>query len=529
MMYLKALSSNVFVQSFGGGFHESYMDGFMAVKVSHPAQGCVFIQLYPGGSIKVDGLTLSIVRKHHQDNPILTSPATTSRFNTYLEQVNQVKTLHDRPEPLDTRTMSTTPDRPNFSRLFDRQRVITDTMDKRLGAQEQLVPSPEHIDTELSSPSPQEPIESKLQDSPKPVRPRAIDANVSGGENTSMVDLDHTTEVTTEADSEVPIDDGEPESRDYQSDTQGSILGTIRVNASTRVTEPNDDTENFSSVIRPDQDLAADTATPRSIPSSKKRKRALENTALPTNSMGSRRSSTREDSIASPGYMENVIKLVFATSSTVGSSTQFVKFLKDQKVKIVTSIDECTVLCVGKGELKKTCKLIMATLLGKDIITDNWVTDSVKGKELLDMSSYRANDPAKEAEWGISLVDAIERGRRRTKCLEGWTIIYTPAAKKEVGKTGFDELKELALMAGAKTVNGALPKKPPSETPETLIIAIMDDPSVPKLEAGWKCFTRDIIGISILRGVLDTENDEFLVPKSEVDKERGRSSKRQKR
>ena len=246
----------------------------------------------------------------------------------------------------------------------------------------------------------------------------------------------------------------------------------------------------------------------------------------PSSSLRSTRSSARvEHNSSSSTHPETHI--LFASSSSAGDSKPFLKFLSNKGVKKVQSMHDCTVLCVGK-KLKRTSNLILAVLLGRDIITDSWVTDSVKGNHLLNIEDpkYMARDPKKEAEWRISLDKAIDRGKRglNLKILEKQTIIFTPSSKKELGKSGFDELKEIVKCAGAKSVSSALPKKNPEGTPSTIVIATDDTTEIGELhKLGWRIYVKDIISLSILRGNLDLESDEFLI------KEQKKESRKRKR
>ena len=223
-------------------------------------------------------------------------------------------------------------------------------------------------------------------------------------------------------------------------------------------------------------------------------------------SIRSNRSKARDEY---NGSSDAGIRIVFASSSSAGDSKPVQKFLSGKGVKKVQSVHDCTVLCVGK-EFKKTSKLILAVLLGKDIITDSWVTDSIKGNHLLSVVTYMPRDFKKEADWGFTLDEAIGRGKRGLKVLEDQTIAFTSSVKKELGKSGFDELKEIVKYAGG--VSSALPKKTPEETSSTLVIATHDSPEVAQLQKlGWRVYVRDIISLSILRGKLDLESDEFLL------------------
>jgi hypothetical protein len=205
------------------------------------------------------------------------------------------------------------------------------------------------------------------------------------------------------------------------------------------------------------------------------------------------------------------MKVLFASSTSIDKSIQPMRFLTSKGVRKAKSVADCDVLCVGKGNLRKTSNLVMAVLGGKRIVTDDWVVQSASRGELLDLDDYIARDPAKEAEWGMNLNEAIQRGRDNVKPLLGWTLHFTTAAKKELGK-GLSELKEIALLAGAKAVQVSLPTKSNKGEVSTLIIAAPNDPDLGLLEeGGWRSFSKDIVILSVLRGVLDVSQDEFLV------------------
>lgn len=245
----------------------------------------------------------------------------------------------------------------------------------------------------------------------------------------------------------------------------------------------------------------------------------------PNSSMRSTRSTARDEQ-SSSSAREAEIRIVFASSSSAGDSKPFLKFLSSKGVKKAKSVPDCTVLCVGK-ELKKTSKVILAVLLGKDIVTDSWIVDSVKGNHLLSIVPYIARDAKKEADWGISLEQAIYRGKKGVKILQDYTIHFTPSVKKELGKNGIDELKEIAKCAGARSVFSSLPKKSPDGTPSTIVVATEDNNEVAELQnLGWKAYVKDIISLSVLRGKLDLESDEFLIIKEQKKMESSRKRKR---
>ncbi|KAL6715882.1 hypothetical protein ACLMJK_006843 [Lecanora helva] len=221
----------------------------------------------------------------------------------------------------------------------------------------------------------------------------------------------------------------------------------------------------------------------------------------------STRSALRE-SLDTSASQESGLRILFASSTSAGDSNAFRKFLRGQGVNTTSNLKDATCLCVGKGELKKTSKLISAVLLGLEIITEDWLTDSVRLRSLQDTQSYLARDEKAETQWGIKLDEAIQRGKKKIQVFQGWSIIFTPKAKKDLGK-GFDDLKDILACAGAAQVTSMLPKRPPDE-PQTLVIASQEEANAVATK-NRRCFTKDLIGISILRGQLDIESDEFLV------------------
>ena len=134
-------------------------------------------------------------------------------------------------------------------------------------------------------------------------------------------------------------------------------------------------------------------------------------------------------------------------------------------------------------------------------------------------------DPKTEGDWGISLDQAIYRGKEGLKVLQNQIILFTPSAKKELGKNGFDELKGIVKSAGAKDVSSTLPKTAPEETSSsTITVAKEGSTEVAELQKlGWRVYVKDIISLSILRGKLDLESDEFLI------REQREESKKRKR
>ena len=201
-------------------------------------------------------------------------------------------------------------------------------------------------------------------------------------------------------------------------------------------------------------------------------------------------------------------RVIFSSNSTVDERVNLMAFFTRQGGKQVKAVKDCTILCVGPGELKKTGKLLLAVASGKDIVRDKWLIDSSKCRRLLDPKPYFAEDQERELEWGTTLADATARGKAGTKPFADLTIYFTPALKKELG-TGFTELKEVAILAGAVAVHARLPPKGAVPKTNILVLASSRDRDATTLtEAGWTCYTKDVISMSVLQGALNTESFE---------------------
>lgn len=235
----------------------------------------------------------------------------------------------------------------------------------------------------------------------------------------------------------------------------------------------------------------------------------------------------REHSPLSSSMTGEPRRVFFSSSISIDRTSKRLTFLERNGVTKVNSVEECDILCVGKGELKKTGSLVLAVISGKEVITDDWISTSISNGELLDHRSFLARDPTKEAEWKIDLSEAIERGRKGIKPFLNLSFYFTSAAKKDLGK-GFTDLKVIAMHAGAKSVQASIPRKPSQlgDKSKTIIIAAQDDGELSALgEAGWSSFNKDIITLSVLRGTVDVESNEFLIHQSNP----ASSNKRMKR
>lgn len=567
-MFLEALLPEVSVAALGFAFDGSSAHLGLRLRASAPDSPItssikIMLQLRPGETFHVGDSSFSIVPEGHSDMP-------GSNYEDYSQQVSQMQTSQIRSDPIvmSSPTAKSPQPSPIFRRVGETaisgkaespdlptlptKRAVLGTV-RNASGQRSLAP-PESPPTLKAPPLlPNDTIQ----------RPNGIDsiitgtivqasplANMDNPEKLAMATSeqqdtaaeapqefmveqivgDHAnprTDSTTDSDDDAPKPKKRRLSPPPADESQDSLFGkTIRVAAPGSRLSPVLHPKSLSSSQEPN---AAPPITPavhrKPRTSSQASISVHRHTASPslsaesTSSMRSTRSAVRED--VSPLNAKNPgIRVVFASSTNVGDSANFTKFLAKNGVQIVQTVAECTVLCVGK-ELKKSAKLISAVLLGKDLITDSWVVDSAKQAKLQNMVEYFPRDPEREAEWDVSMTEAVRRGKEGLKVFDGWNIAWTASARKEVGKSGFADLKEIIALAGANVL-AAVPKKESEDVPSTIIIGTQEDA---KPSSSWQYYTRDIISFSVLRGKLDIDSDEFKI----VNPFDGKGGKKRKR
>ena len=210
------------------------------------------------------------------------------------------------------------------------------------------------------------------------------------------------------------------------------------------------------------------------------------------------------------------VNVAFASSSKIYLHEANMKGLNELRVFMAKNIEHCDLYCVKKGErISRSPSLLKATLLGKQVVTDEWLTVSLRYGSLANPLNYCATDPEREQTWGTSLADAIKRGSEGSKPFHGYTVTFTVDLKNDFSKE-FDSISELVLLAGAKDVN--IQSEVDGETSKaTLVCAKKNDSLIQGLRKnGHSVYAVDIITYSILRGFVDLDSDEFMLVKGTV-------------
>ena len=181
------------------------------------------------------------------------------------------------------------------------------------------------------------------------------------------------------------------------------------------------------------------------------------------------------------------------------------KFKKDQQnliklgAKIIEDKDkEFSILVMN--DFKRTIKFLLALSKGVDIVNYDWVTDSIKQKELLSVDEYIYKDKAAEAKYRFNLASSLEDARNRiTGLLEKYTVYISPSIKPS-----FEELKLLVLSLG-----GSITRARPMKYVDNLLIILNEDDKKnidEFMNIGFSPYTSELIYSAILQQKLSLEN-----------------------
>jgi hypothetical protein len=185
---------------------------------------------------------------------------------------------------------------------------------------------------------------------------------------------------------------------------------------------------------------------------------------------------------------------------------------------VSTSITSKTdFLCIGKGGVKKTPKLLSAVALGKPVLSDDWARESAKAKKLLDPNDYLAHDADHEEEWKLS--EDWAAGQARTGLLNDYAVYITQALKKDYG-VSYKDIEELAKILGAKDVSSGSARGA-GDADETIVLGLQhgDPDAVALHNQGRTCYDKDFLPMAILRGKLCL--NEFKIVPAETPAKKG--------
>ncbi|KAL2408304.1 hypothetical protein ABEF93_001082 [Exophiala dermatitidis] len=220
-----------------------------------------------------------------------------------------------------------------------------------------------------------------------------------------------------------------------------------------------------------------------------------------------RRSSSRRNATQKP--------VAIFSNTNIQEDKRIMTSFASLGARVTSSISDATVLVVGARPLKKTGKLIMAVALGLDVVTEQWITESVDKGQLVNVRKFLPNDPTREQQWSFNLKQALARGKQGLTCLlAGTTVCFTKQLKTDLGSLD-RALSQIATILGAEAVKHRLPAlkdKDKHDENELLIIGVPDDPQGAHVgRLGHKLYNKDILTMGALRGQIEREFSEFIL------------------
>ncbi|KAL1639880.1 hypothetical protein SLS58_007467 [Diplodia intermedia] len=328
----------------------------------------------------------------------------------------------------------------------------------------------------------------------------------------------------TRAEPEVRI----PVSRSAKKRASPETVGRERPNKRSKKAkefEETDDSFASSIVVRIDRESPSTASAPSTRP---RPMEPVEESTAPARSPSLQRSTSSVINVVSP-YRGKAPRVAFSNTKAnerEGSSA----FLRKAGVQNVDKVTEtCDIVCIGSthGSLLKSAKLLFGLALGKTIASDSWVLKSRQAGKLLDPSHFPPLNAPSEWGWG----DDEERVNNilnidRSELFKGKVLFFTSAARKEYGN-GFGEIEKIAKACGAKIMSKSAREYKHAENNIILAtdhgdleaMALMGND---KTEEGHPCYSKELISMSVLRGSLDLENDEYKIQPSSSQSRKGK-------
>ena len=167
----------------------------------------------------------------------------------------------------------------------------------------------------------------------------------------------------------------------------------------------------------------------------------------------------------------------------------------------------CVTVKRQDGKVPTTFKLLQSLLLGQLVVTDDWITDSMKANRLLDSSDYEHPHLAPNLSYA-----------RRT-LFDGKEILFTTSLQKQYG-SGWRDVQSLARAAGAVRVGTVNTQRFTSTKQDDALVIGNDKDDV---DATWLMETakkvvyhKDLLAQSILSGELDLTESAYKLQSAPI-------------
>jgi hypothetical protein len=166
--------------------------------------------------------------------------------------------------------------------------------------------------------------------------------------------------------------------------------------------------------------------------------------------------------------------------------------------------------------LKTTSKTLLAVVLGKLIVSDDWIRACARAKRTLNPSDYVLEDAEFETQHGRSIRDVYNNPL--DTLFKDKAIHITPELKREY-KNGFQDVAQILRTAGAKQVTSRTGRdvaaivKAGNDARNLIVLGSdMNDPYVGKLqEDGLVVFRRELFAQSIFAGEALLKDERWML------------------
>ncbi|KAF4304101.1 BRCT domain-containing protein [Botryosphaeria dothidea] len=253
-------------------------------------------------------------------------------------------------------------------------------------------------------------------------------------------------------------------------------------------------------------------------------------------SQSPRRSASSSVQVHSP-FRGKSPRVAFSNTS-MSENVNTSKFLKKQGVQTADKVTEkgCDIVCIGlsNGTYVKSAKLLLGLAFGKPIVSYDWVVKSREAGRLLEVSYFPPLHAPDEWLWGGNEEDVNQALTvDRSTLFKGNVFFVTPALKKEYAG-GYADLERIIKAAGAKVVSKSA--RDYKHTDDTIILASENSDlegmalmGADKDEDGYQLYTKDLVSMSVIRGALDLDSEEFKIKQSSSQSKRERAVSGRKR
>ena len=226
-----------------------------------------------------------------------------------------------------------------------------------------------------------------------------------------------------------------------------------------------------------------------------------------------KRDGTPASTTTSLGSTGKTPKVLLSKESSLRKTAA--NFLKDQGAEILDDVKtrRTNFVCVVKGDNVKTAKVLRSLVLGKYVVTEEWVQESKKAGQLLDPEDYIHSQ----------FKDSINIDRQRL--FNGRNLFFTTTLADKVYMSGWDDIVNIAKEAGASSVHKGNSGDYAGLLGRNAVLCFgagNSDPDVHRLQSQHGCtvYHKSLITDAIFAGELDLDDQEFHLPAGNVRKQR---------